>query len=82
MAAQLSFTNVRSLRWLCRWMARAMSSFPVPVSPVMSTAESVGAVAGQAAKYGDASWPISSPSTTTTRCAPGAQFSAASEYDS
>jgi hypothetical protein len=43
MAAQLSFTNVRSLRALPLWRARAISSLPVPVSPVMSTAESVGA---------------------------------------
>jgi hypothetical protein len=43
MAAQLSFTNVRSRRPLRSWMARASSSFPVPVSPRRSTVESVGA---------------------------------------
>ena len=42
-APQLTVTSdppPLGLRW---WMARAMSSFPVPVSPVMSTVESVGA---------------------------------------
>ena len=43
MAAQLSFTNVRALRPLRSWIARAISSLPVPVSPWMSTVESVGA---------------------------------------
>lgn len=33
MAAQLSLTNVLSSRGLRLWMARAISSFPVPVSP-------------------------------------------------
>src|SRR5438128_1906251 len=42
-AAQLSFTNVRSRRWLRSWMARASSSLPVPVSPRSRTVESVGA---------------------------------------
>ena len=37
MAAQLSFTNGPSLRLECSWMARAISSLPVPRSPVMST---------------------------------------------
>jgi hypothetical protein len=43
MAAQLSFTNVRWRRPLRSWMARASSSFPVPVSPSRRTVESVGA---------------------------------------
>ena len=37
MAAQLTLTNGRS-RWALRWwMARATSSLPVPVSPVINT---------------------------------------------
>src|SRR5205823_5083760 len=43
MAAQLSLTNVRPLRGLRSCRARAISSLPVPVSPRMSTVESVGA---------------------------------------
>ena len=43
MAAQLIFTKVRSRRGLQSWIARAMSSLPVPVSPLMRTVESVGA---------------------------------------
>ena len=43
MAAQLTFTNGPSARGLRRWMARAMSSLPVPLSPVMSTDALVGA---------------------------------------
>src|SRR3984957_5859429 len=43
MAAQFIFTNVRSLRRLRSWMARAISSLPVPVSPSSSTVESLGA---------------------------------------
>ena len=43
MAAQLILTNVRVPRLLKSWTARATSSFPEPVSPRMSTAESVGA---------------------------------------
>ena len=42
-AAQFSLTNVRALRPLRLWIARAISSLPVPVSPWMSTVESVGA---------------------------------------
>jgi hypothetical protein len=41
-AAQLSLTNARSLRVLKSWIARAMSSLPVPVSPRIITPESVG----------------------------------------
>ena len=37
MAAQLILMKGCSFRALCRWMARAISSLPVPVSPVMST---------------------------------------------
>ena len=43
MAAQFTLTNVRSRRWLRLWMARAISSLPVPLSPRISTVESVGA---------------------------------------
>ena len=43
MAAQLTFTKGLSARLLCRWMARAMSSLPVPLSPVMRTRPPVGA---------------------------------------
>ena len=40
-AAQLTAMNARAERLERRWMARAMSSLPVPVSPVMSTVESL-----------------------------------------
>ena len=43
MAAQFSLTNVRPRRPLRLWMARAISSLPVPVSPWINTVESVGA---------------------------------------
>ena len=43
MAAQLSLTNVRSRRGLRSCSARAINSFPVPVSPRMSTVEPVAA---------------------------------------
>ena len=43
MAAQFTFTKVWSRRALMLWMARAMSSLPVPVSPRIRTVESVGA---------------------------------------
>jgi len=42
-AAQLTLINGRSRRGLRLWIARAMRSFPVPVSPEMSTVEPVGA---------------------------------------
>src|SRR5262245_35092261 len=42
-AAQLTLTNGRAARRDRRWMARATSSLPVPVSPLISTVESVGA---------------------------------------
>src|SRR5262249_56157846 len=42
-AARLRRTRGRAPRRDRRWMARATSSFPVPVSPVISTVESVGA---------------------------------------
>src|SRR5215470_5246754 len=42
-AAQFSFTNAFWLRLLSLWIARATSSLPVPVSPCISTLESVGA---------------------------------------
>ena len=37
-------TNFPSLRGDTRWMIRANSSFPVPLSPPMSTVEAVGAI--------------------------------------
>ena len=42
-AAQLTFTMTCRPRGLRRWIAWARSSLPVPVSPKMSTDESVGA---------------------------------------
>ena len=42
-AAQFTLTNAREARFDRRWMARATSSLPVPVSPVIRTVESVGA---------------------------------------
>ena len=42
-AAQLTLTKARAERRDRLWMARAMSSLPVPVSPVIRTVESVGA---------------------------------------
>jgi len=41
-AAQLTLMSGLSLRLLVEWMARAISSLPVPVSPVTSTEASVG----------------------------------------
>src|ERR1700678_3787295 len=43
MAAQLTLTKAREERRERLWIARATSSFPVPVSPVIRTVESVGA---------------------------------------
>ena len=43
MAAQFSFTNGGCRRLLFLWIACAISSLPVPVSPSMRTVESVGA---------------------------------------
>ena len=43
MAAQFTLTNGPSARGDRRWMAREMSSLPVPLSPVMSTPALVGA---------------------------------------
>ena len=43
MAAQLTCTRVRSRRIDWRWMARATSSLPVPLSPVTRTVAGVGA---------------------------------------
>ena len=42
-AAQLTLTRARLARGDPWWIARAMSSLPVPVSPVISTVESVAA---------------------------------------
>src|ERR1700722_11532835 len=43
MAAQFTLTKAREERRECRWIALAISSLPVPVSPVISTVASVGA---------------------------------------
>src|SRR5215217_3408646 len=43
MAEQLISTNALSRRGLMSWIARAASSLPVPVAPVISTEASVGA---------------------------------------
>src|SRR5262249_53871187 len=43
MAAQFSLTKGRPQRVLIVWIARAISSLPVPVSPKTRTVESVGA---------------------------------------
>ena len=43
MAAQLTLMNGWSLRPECSWSARATSSLPVPLSPVMSTVVGVSA---------------------------------------
>src|SRR6476619_68614 len=43
MAEQLISTKALSQRGLMSWIARAASSLPVPVAPVMSTEASVGA---------------------------------------
>jgi hypothetical protein len=54
-ATQLTLTNTRDARRDRAWMARAraMRSFPVPVSPLMSTVESVGAAtAGRERGFG------------------------------
>src|SRR5436190_20739852 len=42
-AAQLSLMKLAPLRELMRWIARAISSLPVPVSPRMRTQASLGA---------------------------------------
>ena len=44
MAAQLTLTKGLSARFELAWIARATSSLPVPLSPVMSTVVSVGAM--------------------------------------
>ena len=51
-AAQLTLTNAREDRRDRLWIARAMSSLPVPVSPVMRTVESVGATFVTLRKHG------------------------------
>ena len=43
MAEQLTAKNGRSARPECWWIARAMSSLPVPLSPSTSTVAEVGA---------------------------------------
>src|SRR5262249_19720863 len=42
-APQLPLTKARDARGERLWIARAMSSFPVPVSPMIRTVESIGA---------------------------------------
>ena len=42
-AAQFTGTNGRVARFEFAWIARAINSFPVPLSPVISTVTSVGA---------------------------------------
>ena len=42
-AAQLTLISGLAARRLWEWIARAISSLPVPVSPVISTVASVGA---------------------------------------
>ena len=43
-AAQFTATKGRSRRVPCRWIARAISSLPVPDSPVMRTVAVVSAI--------------------------------------
>ena len=43
MLVELTVTNGRAARVLRSWIARAMSSLPVPDSPVTSTVERAGA---------------------------------------
>ena len=43
MAAQFNLMNVRLCRSLRLWSARAINSFPLPVSPKIRTVESVAA---------------------------------------
>ena len=43
MAAQFTGTKGRAARRELAWMARAISSLPVPLSPVIRTVTSVGA---------------------------------------
>lgn len=47
-AEQLTATNGRERRGLSSWMARAISSLPVPVAPRSSTVLSVGATRAMA----------------------------------
>ncbi len=51
-AEQFTLTNAREARFDRRWMARATSSLPVPVSPVMRTVESLGATLAALSKFG------------------------------
>jgi hypothetical protein len=66
MAAQFSLIKVRSLRGLRRWMARASSSLPVPVSPWMSTVASVGATVS--ISRSTLRRPVLSPTMSSKRC--------------
>ena len=43
-APQLTETNGLSRRWLLKWIARATSSLPVPLSPVIMTVEGLSAI--------------------------------------
>ena len=49
-AAQFSFSKGPRLRGLARWIARATSSFPEPLSPVMSTFASLRATFATSAR--------------------------------
>jgi hypothetical protein len=66
MAAQFSLMKVRSLRGLSRWMARASSSLPVPVSPWIRTVASVGATVSICRST--LRRPVLSPTMSSKRC--------------
>ena len=55
-AALLTHTNGLAARALCRWIAEATSSLPVPDSPVMSTRASVGATRAIMARRSSIAW--------------------------
>ena len=67
-AAQLTLTIRWSRRGLSRWMAWATSSLPVPVSPRMSTEESVGATCSTRRRtfWMAGLCPVTSPCGSTT----------------
>jgi len=78
MPAQLMATNGLSARRLWEWTLRAISSLPVPLSPRISTVESVGAIfrtrpstermAGDGAMTsGNSAWASMWPSASVTQ---------------
>jgi len=78
MPAQLMATNGLSARRLWEWMLRATSSLPVPLSPRISTVESVGAIlrtrpstermaADGATTSGKSAWASMRPSASVTQ---------------